>query len=451
VPGSKSTRKSTIWEPASFATQREWRPRLDSQGLWVGDIEDQADVETAANAVGEPTQTFSTISLMWPGRRNGQSTVPAQAANDARAMQASRYATALDDSILALAREVWETEQEEVFLGQSRGWDDMVYFNVLLPLLAATGPKVLRSIINASLGRDMAADAEIRTQLSENLANNNFQPGIYMQEFTDENGVSPPSEELMSIVQSVKAYCRPPGAMTAATVATAKNVDGVRGKKTSSDAQIRSGDAKYISRDGIRSDTRVQKILDFCRNLEIRLDRRGAYGALWKHPLDAAIVEVGYARAPVTRLQQHRQHSSSNYIMNLCSATGFVLFGKKYDMRQYVIFPIFNQYQACIGEKIFTKLAQGYTIGGTGFSHELAGRSICTVWDIDPTTWDTFIKQALERIDIRRVMVDERIKTSQRQRIEEARRKLPELRREQRLHESEADETGPSTTVAYGH
>ena len=61
--------------------------------------------------------------------------------------------------------------------------------------------------------------------------------------------------------------------------------------------------------------------------------------------------------------------------MNLSEAMFQHAYPGKFRLLQRVIYTCFKPIQTWLGEIIFTQLAQGYVDGGSGFNHEIAGRS----------------------------------------------------------------------------
>ncbi|KAF2418218.1 hypothetical protein EJ08DRAFT_703193 [Tothia fuscella] len=117
-------------------------------------------------------------------------------------------------------------------------------------------------------------------------------------------------------------------------------------------------------------------------------------------PMAMPLNEVGYANNCVRRLEAHAAHTSSNYIMNLAESA-LVLAAKLngkgdravrygYQVKQWVIYNLFEPAQGVLAEIFFSKLCHSYIHNGGGFSHYPAGLSnesyTCfaknLVWDI---------------------------------------------------------------------
>jgi hypothetical protein len=139
----------------------------------------------------------------------------------------------------------------------------------------------------------------------------------------------------------------------------------------------------------------IREILHFCDYLEKRLDNVSRDD--WTKPLRYPLVEVGYSNRSIKRLENHSAHIGSNYVMNLMESIADVIHhhlnGDFFCIEQAIIYLIWMPEQAEIAEIGWTKLAEGYTGNGGGFSHYPAGRSNYSAQTTHSTEW-SYAKQA---------------------------------------------------------
>ncbi|KAI7311079.1 hypothetical protein KC326_g6419 [Hortaea werneckii] len=159
----------------------------------------------------------------------------------------------------------------------------------------------------------------------------------------------------------------------------------------------RIGVRKYLStkdQDGVYhlpSDQRVQRLGTLCRALarrceEIPKDR-------WDTPLPGGFTEFGYTHNVEGRLKQHREHTMSNYLMNLFDAICRRYY-KDYVWFQFVVYHIPAPILVELSEMYFTRAGQGYCKNGGGCSHTGAGRSNASGDLYDVHEYETFWKYA---------------------------------------------------------
>jgi hypothetical protein len=92
-------------------------------------------------------------------------------------------------------------------------------------------------------------------------------------------------------------------------------------------------------------------------------------------PLERAFTEVGFALDPDTRLRNHREHFSSNYLMHLFDAISAAFYHGEYRMAQYVVHQTVHPSHAMYAEISASRFCLAYTTQGGGFSHAPAGYS----------------------------------------------------------------------------
>lgn len=119
---------------------------------------------------------------------------------------------------------------------------------------------------------------------------------------------------------------------------------------------------------------RRQVIKDFTHAMRLRID--AAFEAGKGHtPFTAPVVEIGFSVNPHQRLNDHRRHRSSNYLINLAEACMAYSFPKRFRLQQSFLCTCFRKPHPWLGEIILTQLGQGYAYNGEGFSYRIAGSS----------------------------------------------------------------------------
>ncbi|KAF2444390.1 hypothetical protein P171DRAFT_521728 [Karstenula rhodostoma CBS 690.94] len=136
------------------------------------------------------------------------------------------------------------------------------------------------------------------------------------------------------------------------------------------------GYRKYRTTKGPNSNKqRMEHLRTFCNAFE-------------KHTLDHAedasshpLREVGYSKRCHYRLQQHRCHTSSNWLMNLIEAICEEAFNSRFHLAQFVVARLFAPAQASVAEILVTRLAEGYITSGVGMSFWNAGQNNASALD----------------------------------------------------------------------
>ena len=350
------------------------------------DIAEEKQRALDANVTGN-TEAFITASdLRWPDNHSDEidsilvpsSQVPDETLLTARDKIAWTYMSALEVSKIKLAKLAVREENglSTVFQSANPELERSLAIYTCLPILACINNAVLRHIICGNLALAYRKEPEVKQYLETRRERGNSQPAIYMQLFVAPNGLSPSPAELARLFQPVRSYCEIPKTdeqiSEAVTIDRAFNPNSRWGIHTA-----RKGKFKYlcdsVSSDSVISKNRIRNILCFVKNLERRLGKVFLCGksktslaehmveplrdtAAWTQPLDAPLVELGYAKSPTERLSSHRNHQSSNYIMNLWEAASKVVHGHgKFNMMQFVVFHVFEVPQAAAAEILLTR------------------------------------------------------------------------------------------------
>lgn len=296
---------------------------------------------------------------------------------------------------LLIRKEVQEQKSSLIVLPTDQS------FRWVICMMASIDPELLKAIIEGQVARK----AEILTtslsnRLDRILNQTDHPPSIYQNALCDHEGISPTPVQWYEICDLMQLYVDDnsiEGDDLAAKVdqiihpsphwpVPARKERGLR-RYTEWSSFLREESYEHAS-------GRRMIIYDFAEQLKKRLDKEIAYGR-GHVPLVAPVVEVGFSDRVIKRLRQHRQHKSSNYIMNLAQALFEYQFPRFFCLKQHIIFECFRHDQPWFSEILLTRLSQAYTTNGSGFSHYGAGFSNGGSWRRRPfTDWHRFLKRA---------------------------------------------------------
>jgi hypothetical protein len=113
-------------------------------------------------------------------------------------------------------------------------------------------------------------------------------------------------------------------------------------------------------------------------------------------PLPGGLSEIGYTYTTEIRLRNHREHRSSNYIMNLFDSALALKWPQRFSVHQFIMFLCADATQGSIAEILFTRLALAYTGNGGGFTHYPPGRSNQSAGGFDTEQWQRWWRRTME-------------------------------------------------------
>ena len=297
---------------------------------------------------------------------------------DARDVWARQMQLALDRSILDLVVVAWQRHDQN---GQTDTENEWAQLNLATAL--CTLPKsLLRAVIDGRVHRAYLTNQEIQDFLKLNLEEHSNQPGLYYQEFSDDAGNPPSCSDATKILDLLEMYCR-------------DNLDAQEQKIVASiddrvplAGAVPLGRRRYLidkSGSNVPVRGRCHKIRGYVRENRPRIAARSSDP---KARLAACWTEVGYAATPSRRFTEHRQHRSSNFIMNLVERIITTCLSRKYTLRQFIILPLFRSQDASVGEKLLTIISSAcYWLGGGGFVHYTAGLSNASAAKLADQVW----------------------------------------------------------------
>ncbi|KAK5163169.1 uncharacterized protein LTR77_010953 [Saxophila tyrrhenica] len=177
------------------------------------------------------------------------------------------------------------------------------------------------------------------------------------------------------------------------------NIDSMVGARVD-DSLYKQGHRTYrVSKkdpNGLPHPKVVREVEHFCDQLEKRLDE--LLEDEQDEPLGEPLCEFGFSGRLKKRLNKHKTHTGSNYIMNLFEATLKLTFPEEdFGIEQYVLYIVPYRFLKAITEMFITRIGHGMVRFGGGFSHEPPGRSTRT--KLSKKEWETALKVAQDHVD----------------------------------------------------
>ena len=252
-------------------------------------------------------------------------------------------------------------------------------------VIASMEPRFLEACIQGTLTSYTLSgwDHPVKKEFDVLQARGNKAPGIYANFFTDRAGVALTPAQMAVVAAAMWRYCT--SAPTADDNNWAVGVD-CHFERWSWDAEFtRKGYRRYFDARNTadekgsflpaRRSTRPRAQTQiFLKELRRRIEKLKGKG--FQHrPSLRPLVEIGYAKEPMQRIEDHAEHVGSNYIMSLFHVLMLQNFGQDFQLTQHVIYSCWGPNQAWASEVLLTDLLQGYTKNGTGMSHYQAGLS----------------------------------------------------------------------------
>ncbi|KAL9008919.1 MAG: hypothetical protein Q9180_009453, partial [Flavoplaca navasiana] len=246
----------------------------------------------------------------------------------------------------------------------------------ILAMMISIDSDLLKAIITGQVPRKAQIPGSSVCNRLLKLDSRKAPPSIYMNAICDHEGISPTPHQWFKICHLMSRYME-------------NSSDGNR-FAMEIDQLIYPTEAWPITNHSFRrtlhrytdkgSDVRCMKrrhiIEEFVMQMTVRLTTEEKQHA----PLDAPVLEIGFSDDVRRRLRDHRQHKDSNYIMNLAEALFQYQYPDRFHLKQHVIYHCWAPDQPWPSEILLTRLAQGYTYGGGGFSHYGAGFSNGGAW-----------------------------------------------------------------------
>ncbi|KAF2649909.1 hypothetical protein K491DRAFT_554836, partial [Lophiostoma macrostomum CBS 122681] len=253
-------------------------------------------------------------------------------------------------------------------------------------LILASAPLIFTAAVDGVLPRRYLQDTHLQAEYEEVQNRAHIQPSIYIHLLADEHGLAPTANQLYLIRQMVLDYLDE----RAVNHGFALLIDNVSQPPFHQPANNRTLRKYLATHSTPRSAQRIATLLKFCEGIHKRWLDTPPH--LRDAPLTYPPGECGYARNSHARLEQHRRHISSNYVMNLVEDICTHLyttnrFPQHFRMHQFIIYLIFQPTQAEIAEIFCSGLLQVWVENGGGFNHYPAGRSNRSAREIGEREW----------------------------------------------------------------
>ncbi|EON64341.1 hypothetical protein W97_03572 [Coniosporium apollinis CBS 100218] len=184
------------------------------------------------------------------------------------------------------------------------------------------------------------------------------------------------------------------------------------------------------------STSKVDTLRQFCDNVEKRI--KAVPPGEGDVPFVRPLARFGFTTQPAVRFQNHRDHVSSDTLMNLTESVCYRFF-PKYEIEQSLVFAAWEPGQGWAAEILFTRLGGGYINAGTGFADCKAGQSIPKVIDLPDSSYrewqnavvrDTFLLANLKEEARRAWAGAEEAVAKEREELRVEQQKLEDLRKE---------------------
>ena len=255
----------------------------------------------------------------------------------------------------------------------------------VMRILRAVKPEVLEALIKGSHSQDLECYGSAVANALDVLNDKEItQPSIYLNTLCDGKGISPTPTQWGQVCNSMMLYTQ------RSSNELAEKIDHTISPSTSWPRSLATrglrryaDERSYLKeRDPRPCESRRDKIRYFVEEMVKRVEEAGDQKDI---PFARPVIEIGYSIDSLERLEEHRTHRNSNYIMNLAHATFEYLYPGMFGLQQNIIYGCYRAAQPWLAEIIFTQLAQGYTQGACGFSHYPAGCSNTSAYSTTST------------------------------------------------------------------
>ncbi|ORY18920.1 hypothetical protein BCR34DRAFT_595754 [Clohesyomyces aquaticus] len=333
---------------------------------------------------------YDSVNDEGPSRQPRKPTGKAPVRTETLAEKRSRWVMLLRKQIyLEVINEVLEEELNKYTNNRIFNKANMVMITTECMLILASAPRVLQAAVEGVLALRFLVDRELQEEYEEIQRRADVQPSIYVHLLADERGVAPTANQYMVIRDMALKYIID-SHMPDAEIELIGRIDNA--SLPSVNIRETSGGYRKYLWTTQRSRRRVQVMERFCEGIRKRWLETPVQDL--DLPLAHSPGECGYAIHAPRRLLQHRNHLSSNYVMNLTEDICTVLhrdlklFPQLFRMHQFIIYLIFKPQQAEIAEMFCSGLLQVWVDNGGGFNHYPAGLSNASASRVTDREWD---------------------------------------------------------------
>ncbi|KAL9001652.1 MAG: hypothetical protein Q9188_005379 [Gyalolechia gomerana] len=316
--------------------------------------------------------------------------------------QATEYLKILEEHHIEGLTEVLVRREVDLKSSGMREMPNIVAYRWIVAMMTSIDPDLLRAIIEGQVERKARIlGTSLSMHLSAMMNDRDPPPSIYQNALCDHEGMSPTPFQWRAVCRLMTRYV----SSTSEGEELAMMIDQTLNPSSTWPVPSRQRERKFRRyTEGVRhslsectepSVERRARVRDFVQKLLPRLDAEIALGR-GHVPLVAPVVEVGFSDKVHARLSDHRKHRSSNHLMNLAEAAFEYQYEGRFCLQQHIIYNCWRGDQPWASEILLTRLAQGYTTNGGGFSHHGAGFSNGGSWRKRPEkAWACFQSQVL--------------------------------------------------------
>ncbi|KAF2430223.1 hypothetical protein EJ08DRAFT_679285 [Tothia fuscella] len=344
----------------------------------------------------EASEVYDQDEDSFDGDPDPNAQAPLQSQQLTVAAQTNEYAAACTLGYANLIRLVYD---KEIAIDRAaiRGIHWLAFRDACLDILASITTPILLPLMGGNLARvshDDPATAQLLKEFASRSKKPILQPGIYVRLLVDPQGLSPTPNELLNVVEYLREYALMTGDID---ITEFVQIDEMVGNAWRA-ADTRQGKMRYLSSATSTLPTKPSKsrfnaLLNFCNALESCLV--AIPNASVDEPLTSPLAYVGYARDAAARNDQHHDHKSSNFLMDLTEATCMHLFNRRYRMKRHIVALLCDLTQAQSAEVLITVIANAYADTGGGFAHHSAAESAESAKKVTSEEWAKFSRYIL--------------------------------------------------------
>lgn len=239
--------------------------------------------------------------------------------------------------------------------------DDSLTSGIHCLLCQMHGP-ILRAVVEGNIAQQYFSDAKIRLVLdclSHESATLRIRPGVHCTTIGDRD-----SGEFLSFIEVCQVLDTMSLYVEAQDQELVCKLDRIFSPKHSIDP------LRYVP--DPRASGQITKFVESTRERCTKMVSTASLDL----PLPSSILEFEFAIDLEDRMEAHRLHQKSNYILNLFHTCCEHLFPGKFCLHQFVVFLCQDPMQASLAEAVFRLLGQDSIDTGAGFCHWPPGLNV---------------------------------------------------------------------------
>lgn len=263
------------------------------------------------------------------------------------------------------------------------GADEVLLSSIAYLIAIETHPEILKVAMTGGWAYGNLNNTKLKKVLQrlKDRASHCKHPFLYVNEIADESGQSLTPNQLLVVVSIAEEYYKGEDPLKADAI------DRIRAPHPSTAEKANPGFRKYLWNTAKQqvSSSRIFRGLQFCTNLRERL--AGISPEKMDEPLDVPLIEIGHTNDVPLTFANHRNHTSSNPIMNLFEAIIHLEWPGQFTLWQFVIHCCCKPNRVALGMVLFARLCEGYSFNAGGFGRYPAYVSIASAYDDDYDGW----------------------------------------------------------------